>query len=192
MSNTNNTPIETEVKYLIRMPDVKILLGLESVSVKNIIQTYLLSPDNSTRRVRKIEKDGKTAFIFTEKIRISSLSAFEDERELTNEEYDTLLLEADSDRTPIGKTRYAFPFDNHTIEIDVYPIWNDRAILEIELTSEGEKYSIPSFISVIKNVSDDPRYKNARLEKSIVFENIDLFFVIKNTNDLLLCNRSFS
>ena len=173
MSNTNNTPIETEVKYLIRMPDVKDLFAQKGVSVKNIVQTYLLSSDNSTRRVRKTEKDGKTTFVFTEKIRISSLSAFENERELTKEEYENLLLETDPNRTPIEKTRYVFPFDNHTIEIDVYPFWNDRAILEIELTSEGEKYSIPSFISVTKNVSDDPRYKNARLAKSIVFENID-------------------
>ncbi len=169
----NNTPIETEVKYLIRMPDVNVLLSQKGIAVKSIVQTYLLSPDNSTRRVRKIETEDKTTFIFTEKIRISSLSAFEDERELTKEEYDKLLLEADPDRTPIGKTRYAFPFVNHIIEIDVYPFWSDRAILEIELSTEGEKYSIPSFISVIKNVSDDSRYKNARLAKSIVFENID-------------------
>jgi CYTH domain-containing protein len=169
----NNTPIETEVKYLIRMPDVNILLAQKGIAVKSIVQTYLLSPDNSTRRVRKIETEDKTTFIFTEKIRISSLSAFEDERELTKEEYDKLLLEADSDRTPIEKTRYAFPFDNHFIEIDVYPFWSDRAILEIELSTEGEKYSMPSFISVIKNVSNDSRYKNARLAKSIVFENID-------------------
>ena len=70
MSNTNNTPIETEVKYLIRMPDVKDLFAQKGVSVKNIVQTYLLSSDNSTRRVRKTEKDGKTTFVFTEKIRI--------------------------------------------------------------------------------------------------------------------------
>ena len=174
MSNTNTpTPIETEVKYLIRMPDVNILLAQESVTVKNIIQTYLLSSNNSTRRVRKVTKDGKTTFIFTEKTRISSLSAFEDERSITKEEYHKLLLESDPARTPIEKTRYVFPFDGHTIEIDVYPFWCDRAILEIELASEEEKYSLPSFISVIKNVSEDSRYKNARLAKSIVFENID-------------------
>ena len=93
MSNTNTpTPIETEVKYLIRMPNVNILLAQESVTVKNIVQTYLLSSNNSTRRVRKVTKDGKTTFIFTEKTRISSLSAFEDERAITKEEYHKLLL----------------------------------------------------------------------------------------------------
>ena len=119
---------------------------------------------------KEIEQE---CYKFTEKIRLSTLSAIENEKEISKGEYDILLSEADADKVPIEKTRYSFSYDKHIVEIDIYPFWHDRAILEIELASESEEYSIPSFISVIKNVSDDPRYKNARLAKSIVFDKID-------------------
>ena len=45
----------------------------------------------------------------------------------------------------------------------MYPFWKDRAILEIELADEDEKIDFPEFIKVIKEVTDDERYKNASL-----------------------------
>lgn len=166
-----NIPIETEVKYLIDMPSIEGLLEIPSVRVKQIIQTYLFSPQGVTRRIRKLEECGTVKYILTEKIRISDLSALEDERIISEEEYNVLLLEADTGRTPIEKTRYAFDYKDHTIEIDVYPFWNDVAILEIELSSEGEEYYIPDFINVLKNVTSDKQYKNANLAKDHDFSH---------------------
>jgi CYTH domain-containing protein len=70
------------------------------------------------------------------------------------------------------KTRYAFPFGEHTVEIDVYPFWDDRAIFEVELKNENESFEIPDFIDIIKEVSEDGRYKNTNLAKSIPFDAI--------------------
>ena len=168
----NNTPIETEVKLLVRMPDLEQIKKQRELTVKNIIQTYLCSSEGVTRRVRKIAVGESIKYILTEKIRISKLSAYENEKEISEKEYIELLNEADSERTPIKKTRYTFPYDSHMIELDVYPFWKDRAILEVELSSEDEKYSLPPMFEVIKDVSGDKRYKNAMLSKIIIYDEI--------------------
>ena len=52
---------------------------------------------------------------------------------------------------------------NHFFEIDIYPFWRDKAVMEIELSSEDEDFEIPHEIKVIKEVTGDKRYKNASL-----------------------------
>lgn len=155
--------IETERKFLIKYPDTDALSKLPLSIVKKISQTYLTSENNSTRRVRKIELNGNISYIFTEKIRINALSCHEDEKEILKAEYDALLLEKDTERDTIFKTRYAFPYENQIIEIDIYDFWSEFAILEIELKNENEKYTIPAFVEVIKEVTEDKRFKNAFL-----------------------------
>ena len=58
-------------------------------------------------------------------------------------------------------------YENQYFEIDVYPFWNDKAIMEIELRSENQEFSIPKSINVIKEVTDDDEYKNSSLAKNI-------------------------
>ena len=62
-------------------------------------------------------------------------------------------------------TRYCLTYKNQYFEIDVYPFWNDKAIMEIELRSETEPITFPDFIEVIKEVTDDEAYKNASLAR---------------------------
>ena len=167
-----SSPIETERKFLIRMPDISMLKKLEGARILNIEQTYLLSKEGENSRVRKIEENGCIKFIKTTKKRISTLSCYEYEEEISIAQYDAEIKNADTSKNTIIKTRYTFPFNNHTLEIDVYPFWNDRSILEIELTDEGESFKIPSFIEVIREVSEDSRYKNTNLALSIPFDII--------------------
>ncbi|MBE6623938.1 MAG: hypothetical protein E7621_07135 [Ruminococcaceae bacterium] len=159
--------IETERKFLISYPDTDILLSQKEVEIKEIVQTYLLSEKDVTDRVRKVISNGVETYIRTQKKRISHLSCFEDEKIITYDEYEKLLEKADRNLSVIIKTRYVFPYKEHIIEIDVYPFWDDRAILEIELKEENEVFGIPEFISVIKEVTDDKRYKNSRLARDI-------------------------
>lgn len=170
---STSAPLEIERKFLIRMPDPSVLLAQEGVVVKEITQTYLTADPGATRRVRKTVMDGTATYRKTEKQRISVLSAIEVEVDLTEADYLALLREADPTRHPIQKTRMTFPFAGHLMEIDMYPFWEDRAILEIELTSEEEEYAIPSFLSVIREVSGDKRYKNVNLARAIVNDPID-------------------
>lgn len=164
--------IETERKFLIMYPDIDILLLQNGIEKKKIFQTYLLSEKGITDRVRKVLCFGKEEFIRTQKRRISSVSCFEDEKSITKAEYEKLLEKADKSLSTIVKERYAFPYKNHTVEIDIYPFWNDRAVLEIELKEESETFVIPEFVSVIKEVTDDKRYKNVSLARVIPNDNI--------------------
>ena len=165
-------PIEIERKFLIRMPNEKMLSGLENARKKQITQIYLLANDGITARVRKIEETGKTTYVKTEKSRISTLSHYENEFEITKEQYESELLLRDKSKKTIEKIRYCIPHENHILEIDIYPFWHDRAVLEIELNDENESFDIPAYINVIKEVSDDKRYKNTNLALEIPIDDI--------------------
>ena len=166
------TPIEIERKFLIEMPSLSILAEHEA-RIKSITQTYLLPIDNETSRVRTIIEDNHVSYVKTIKRRISDLSHFEDEREISSKEYEIELKKRDKDKKTIEKTRYCIDFSEHVLEIDVYPFWNDRAILEIELSSEEESFEIPEYIKIIKEVTSDGRYKNTNLAKEIPMDIVE-------------------
>lgn len=169
---TNNIPIETERKFLIYMPDPDLLKSCDGVRIKKIEQTYLECEEGKNARVRRIEEDGKVSFVKTVKQRISALSCFEEEWEIDESCYAEELLHSDKTKQTVKKTRYCVPFDAHIIEIDVYPFWSDRAILEVELAGEDESFSLPDFLRVIREVSEDKRYKNTNLAKSVPHDEI--------------------
>ena len=59
-------------------------------------------------------------------------------------------------------------YDDEYFELDVYPFWNDRATLEIELLSEDQPYKLPPFIKLIREVSYEPEYRNIALAQRMV------------------------
>ena len=87
------------------------------------------------------------------------------EERLSQAEYLRLLMDADTSMHQIRKTRYCLTYRSQYFEIDIYPFWKDRAIVEIELLSEREQIQIPKFIKVIKEVTDDNSYKNVSLAR---------------------------
>ena len=166
------TPIEIERKFLIKMPEASVL-NQHVARAKHITQTYLTPIDNETSRVRKIVENGCVSYIKTVKRRISDLSHFEDEWEISADEYVAELKKRDTSKKDIEKTRYCIDFAGHVLEIDVYPFWSDRAVLEIELSSEDEKFDIPEYITIIKEVTSDGRYKNTNLAKEIPIDIVE-------------------
>jgi len=74
-------------------------------------------------------------------------------------------MEADPSMHPIRKTRYCLTWDNQYFEIDVYPFWDDRAIVEIELRDENTPIRFPKALKVIREVTEDESYKNASLAR---------------------------
>ncbi|MBP3901181.1 MAG: hypothetical protein J6D53_06990, partial [Blautia sp.] len=84
---------------------------------------------------------------------------------LSKSEYRRLLKNADPNRRTIHKKRYCLTYDTQYFEIDVYPFWDDQAILEIELRDEDTEIRFPENIHVIREVTDDPAFKNAALAK---------------------------
>ncbi len=156
-------PLEIERKFLIAMPDSAWLLSREGAQCEEIAQTYLIAELGEERRVRRKSAQGTVVFVKTTKRAISGAAREEIEQEITREEYAALLLEADPNRRTIEKTRISFPYAGHLLEIDLYPFWRDKAILEAELLDEREELRLPQEIRVLQEVTDDPRYKNAAL-----------------------------
>ena len=161
-------PMEIERKFLIKYPDLDLLERMPNCSKVEIIQTYLISsqPDIE-KRVRQRGENGH--YIFTETIKrfVSDMKRIETERRLTQPEYLTLLMSADTALKQIRKTRYCLSFANQYFEIDIYPFWHNNAILEVELSDENQPIIFPEFIQVIREVTGDLRYMNRSLAENI-------------------------
>lgn len=156
-------PMEIERKFLIEYPDIKWLESLPNCRKVDIIQTYLVSGNGDELRVRQRGENGSYICFKTRKRLIDGMKRIELEERLSQEEYMRLLMEADPTKRPIRKTRYCLTWDNQYFEIDVYPFWNDRAVAEIELSDENTPIRFPKELKVIREVTDDPAYKNAAL-----------------------------
>lgn len=166
----NEIHYEIERKYLIRMPD-RAWLEREAEGTE-IIQTYLLAAPGTTERVRKRGRDGFYVCTHTTKTKLSDLRRVEEEEEITEEEYARLLLRADPSRRVIRKTRWCFRYEGQVFELDVFPFWDDRAYLEIELCDESQEVSLPPSLTIIREVTADPRYTNAALSVEIPYDDI--------------------
>ena len=168
-----NDHIEIERKYVISMPDVCAMQSEEGYTSSDIEQIYLKSSPRVTHRIRSRAKGGVTKYTETKKVRISGMSAYEDEREITESEFLTLRENIDPDTTPIIKTRHTFVYQSQLFEIDVYPNWQTCAIMETELPSEDTVVEIPSFIKIIKEVTGIKAYSNASMSRSFPEEITD-------------------
>lgn len=159
---------EIERKFLIRMPKVEDLAKNKECKSVNIMQTYL----KDKTRIRKCETENETVYIKTVKHKISDVTRIEEESLITKEEYLELFNNKDPMRQTIQKVRYKYPYKEKVFEIDIFPFWDDRAFLEIELEREEEEFSIPPILEVIKEVTHQKEYRNFALSKEIPTEEI--------------------
>ena len=161
-------PYEIERKYLIDYPDVAYLEKLPNCKKVDIVQTYLKTDNDEEVRIRQRGYNGNYTYSKTRKVSINGIKRIELESRLSEKEYLSLLGKADPSKNQILTSRYCLVYNNHYFEIDVYPFWNDKAILEIELNDENQEVNIPPFIHVIKEVTEDEDYKNSSLAKKRV------------------------
>ncbi len=159
---------EIERRFLIYMPEISYLKE-NSKEKQEIKQVYL--KDRS--RIRSIKKDGKTVYIKTVKVRISDIKRLEKEWEIEKSEFLGSIDNQEDGTTEIIKTRYVYTNSGKNFEIDIFPFWQDRAILEIELKSETEEFTLPPFVKVIKEITADRRYNNYSLAKQVINEEIE-------------------
>ena len=160
-------PYEIERKFLIEMPDLNYLESLPNCEKVQIVQTYLKSADDEEIRVRQRGSEAGFTYSKTKKIEVTNTKRIEKEERLTQDEYIRELLNADSEKGQIVKDRYCLSYNNQYFEIDIYPFWKDKAIIEIELSSENQKIDLPSFIKPIDEVTEDLRYRNSEIARQI-------------------------
>lgn len=156
-------PLEIERKFLIEYPDLTELEKLSEGNFSDISQTYLIGEEGTSERVRARTRNGVTVYTHNTKIKLSSMKRIELEDEISEEEYNELLKRADPKCRTIEKVRYCIPYGGFTLEIDVFPFWNDKAFMEVEMPSEDTAVELPDFVKIIREVTDDNRYTNHAL-----------------------------
>ena len=149
--------LEIEKKWLIDINNIQ--YDLTEAKVYNIEQTYInFSPEIRVRRVNNSQ------YSFTLKKNMSEDGMIRDEIDflITNEQYNELVSKKVGNT--IFKTRYKILKDEQIITIDIFKgDLEGLAYMEIEFanTEEANSFITPDW--VIKDVTDDVRYKNASL-----------------------------
>lgn len=159
-------PLEIERKFLIKYPDLELLEGMKNCAMVDIFQTYLEYEDGSRIRVRKRSLGKSSIYIKTYKEKIDARKRIEKEERLKPSEYDKLVNDLEAKKYSISKKRYCIVYDNQYFELDVFPFWNEQAMLEIELSDEEKEVRLPDFVELIKEVTGDKAYANSTLAKT--------------------------
>lgn len=150
--------VEIERKILVEMPKAGELEALELADFVDISQAYVCK-NGSRFRVRKRGKDGDFIYIKTQKTDISIIERTETEERITEEEY----LNSIKGFKLLLKRRWLIINGGKYFELDVFPFWKDKAVLEIELKSPDEEFEIPPFLKVIGEVTFDKNYRNSSI-----------------------------
>lgn len=158
-------PVEDERKFLVDDFDESELPYHQKISIE---QVYLLSEDEDDEvRIRKRGQNGAFCYYKTHKSSTGKVGKrYEKERPITGKEYCEELAHADPGRVPIKKDRICFLWKNQYFELDIIKSPGKHAgkiLLEIELTEDNEDVKLPSFIKILKEVTDDPNYNNSSL-----------------------------
>ena len=159
-------PFEAERKFLIDYPDIAWLEILPSCHKVDILQTYLLSKKDEEISIRQRLENGSYSYYHTTKRRMSDSKRVEIEHSLTEAEYLMLLEEADPSLHQILRTRYCLTYDNQYYEIDVFPFWKDKAIVQIDFSDEKTKVSFPQELKLIREVTNEEAFTNYSLAKN--------------------------
>lgn len=154
---------EIERKFLIEYPDLGVLNKMKTCRRIPITQAYLTTPDEGYFRIRKRGEGKNAVYIKTVKIKISDLKRIEIENYISEKEYKEHMNKKEYITGLISKDRYCIVWNNSYYELDVYPFWNDKATIEIELLSENQPYKLPDFIKLIREVTFEKEFRNFAL-----------------------------
>lgn len=127
--------MEIERRFLVNSLDGIDLLKYKS---KKIIQNYLYSDKFTSIRKRHIIVNDENKYIYTIKTGRKKLSVNEIEKEITEEEYESLKI--NENNNTIEKTRYLIPYkDELVIELDIFEgSYKGIVFAEIEFESEEQ------------------------------------------------------
>ncbi len=156
-------PLEIERKFLIEYPDIEFLENMKTCRGVAINQTYFDTPDEGIFRLRKRGHCKNCAYIKTKKIKISDIKRIETETYISEKEYNEYISKKEYITGSLSKIRYCIVHNSVYYELDVYPFWNDKATIEIELLSEDQEYELPPFVKLIREVTFEKEYRNLSL-----------------------------
>ena len=160
-------PMQERHKYLIAMPDLNALCQTYSCAAIDMMQTYLVETQPRVeRRIRQQRNGTDYLYFYTEKRFREDGTKWETEKPISQKKYIQYLMEGDMGLHAVHKTKYRFSHQGQQLELDVYPFCADKAILRVALPDDGKELILPPEIQVLREVTDDPAYKNRALARS--------------------------
>ena len=157
-------PVEFERKFLVTLNEREIPKTAVDI---DIVQAYLTPIDSPEQvRVRRRGQDGVYNYFKTSKARHSSGGMLELSERISLDAFNMAFTLRDKSSGVIRKTRTCFFHKFQYLELDRFHslrIDGGDAILEIESTKAGEDVSIPLWMNVVREVTDDPNFSNRTL-----------------------------
>ncbi len=161
----NKRPVKNQKKYLVDLDKTDIGTVMLSGRTSYIEQAYLMSNPDEEKRIRKVVIDDSISYEFTvykiledgRKIQVSSKS-------INPKMYKELLEFKKPDTDVIIKNRMYFDYNGQYMYLDVF---DNESIgyLEINITDD-ENVSLPPFVSVIDDVTNNEEYSNINKSKN--------------------------
>lgn len=155
-------PSQHQEKLIVKKPSIEYLLK-KKAQKRSIIQIYLKSNGKEERRLRMMGDGNNFVYYLTRK-GICNYNDYQ-EKSISKDVYDTLMLEMDTSRHPIIKDRWYFSEGDTYYNLDIYPNWEHYAVLEVRGAKDAIAFNIPNGIKEIRNVTEDIRFANYSLSK---------------------------
>jgi len=159
--------LEIEKKFLLKAIPAK-----TPDEIIEIFQWYFKNSDGIWERARSCYSDKQGMyFVHTIKKNVSKGVNLEDEKLITNEEFNLFVEKCKSANSRyISKERLVFNIDNNLKwEVDVFNNGHHLIIAELEIPSEDYKYEIPDFINdkMLLEVTGLKQFSNKNLSNKI-------------------------
>ncbi len=150
-------------KFLVDSVDIE---SLASVANKVVITQDYLDTDDDTHeyRIRKVEQGRNCSYHYNVQRKLENgMREIVKEASISEEYYEKLLKSKAANSSTCIKTRYSFVHANQYFKLDVFE--DGMMILEVNVTKENPLTTIPEFISVLEDVTNDPNYKNINMAR---------------------------
>lgn len=145
-----------ERRFLIDYPDVQAIEAFPNVDRVEIIQTYLKPSEAGFARIRQRGADGHYIYYQVTQQTMPNGAEIEVERRLGQSEYLRLLMDVDTAKRQLRKTRYYLTHKGGYFEIDLYPLRNDVATLAIKVLDRDTPIDFPDVVNVKREITDNP------------------------------------
>lgn len=160
-------PVEKFYKYLVEVDEDMLskIKAEQNYTNIHIEQYYLTSSNGIERRIRKRIRNGSELYSYSEAKYLSTNERIKSDKVLSSRQYYDYSPEIDKNLKPINKERYSFIKDSLFYKLDVFDFDTTKGILSAQV-GEGDTVELPSYVKLIKDVTNDTNYKNYYLAQS--------------------------
>lgn len=173
-------------KFLIRvMPDDKEFPQYQDFDV---VHDYLVTPCSKTQaRIRRRGQNGSWTYTHTIRRPEINKQSVELKMAISNRDYHMLVAQRDDKHFTIFKKRRCFLWNNQYLQLDIYQDpcpkrCEGLLLLETYTLKKGDQLELPSFLNVVREVTDEPRYSMFNLSMKEQYAHLKL--LNKNFADL--------